>query len=242
MSNVYDELWYAQCVAPNHGIYDDGTNRFIYERNGDELASIYGYPGIAGNPADVRARTGGRLFIRHRVDVRDAGGIARPTRVIPCACPWDAGSPHLKEAARAERLGIRAIRQPTVGGVLSSFAVEYYAAMGRKSAADKYYAIAERLDSWADNPQVHVFTTENAGALFLTGMPWAHYHLSYRKPTAHNTEMHAIFAAAVPFIASLGCTHIHLGGGTTPSLDDPLYKFKSRIGRLPWTVYFQEVP
>ena len=243
MRDVYNEQWYADVVVPDSLIYDDGKTSFRYELRDGKAVSLYGYPGICGEPDVQKVRTalGVPLFIRHGVGHHE-GSIPRPTRVIPCHEPWFPQSPHLAEARRASRFGVIATNEGSSADALALFRAEYSKAMDRKQAGEKYYDIAERLELWAGNKDVMVVSAPGAGAVFLMGDPWAHYHLSYRTPQAHNTAMHAIFDMAVPLIAARGCKHIHLGGGITPALDDPLYKFKSRIGRLPWTVYFQEVP
>jgi hypothetical protein len=55
--------------------------------------------------------------------------------------------------------------------------------------------------------------------------------------------MDAIFGAAVPLLVDcMGVEQIHLGGGMSTKPDDSLFRFKSRVGRVPWTVFFEEVP
>lgn len=241
LKDVYNQDWYLSATAPSSRIWRCRDMRFAYEETGDKLSSPYGYCGIAGDPHEVRARLGKPIFIRYGVDQRAHGAIEYPTRAIPLHAPWLPGSPHLKESARAKRLGVIAGYHGSDPPAIAEFLRGYRSAMERKEAHPKYYTIAERLERWAHNPQVHVVLAPGAGALFLTGDTWAHYHLSFRRPEAHNTVMHAVFDCAVPVIAATGCQYMHLGGGTDPSPDNPLYKFKSRIGRLPHTVYFQEV-
>jgi hypothetical protein len=245
--DVYNEDWYLAATAPSSRIWRSGDMRFAYEDMGSKLASPYGYCGIAGDPLEVRKALGMPLFIRHAIDYwngKESGpySFSRPTRAIPLHDPWKPGSAHLKEAVRAKRFGIVAGYHGSDPPAIAEFLRGYRDAMDRKTADPKYYTIADRLEEWAHNPSVHVVLAPNAGAMFLTGDTWAHYHLSFRRPEAHNTAMHAVFDCAVPVIAATGCQYMHLGGGTTPSTDDPLYKFKARIGRLPHTVYFQEIP
>lgn len=240
--NAYRQDWYLRVVAPQSGVWSDGANWFAYEDNGRELCSPYGYAGISGDIAAVRAALGKPLFIRHAVSFPGPGSKSWETRVIPLDKPWLPGSPHLAESRRAARLGIVAENLGSSLRALTDFRDGYYRAMDTKSAGDKYYRIAERLEMWADNPCVHVIAAPGASAIFLSDDEWGHYHLSYRTPQAHNTAMHAIFDVAVPLLTARGCRAVHLGGGISGKLDDPLYKFKSRIGRIPWTVYFQEVP
>ncbi len=243
MRDVYNEEWYLDVTAPDSRIWRSGDSRFSYQLVDGKAVNPYGYAGILGDPQEVREAFRMPLFIRHAVDYRASGDgvIERATRAIPLDNPWPAGSPHLSESARAGRIGISATKHGADRDALLTFKEGYMEAMKAKNAAPKYYAIGERLEEWAGNPQVHVVLAPGAGAIFLTGDTWAHYHLSFRRPTAHNTAMHAIFDVAVPLCAQAGCQFMHLGGGTTASTDDPLYKFKARIGRMAHTVYFQEV-
>lgn len=238
---IYDSGWYAAVVAPQSKLYDDGVNRFRYVEQNAQATSIYGYPGITGDKQVIRRELGMKLFIRHRVDAAISGRLW-PTRVIPCDDPWEPGSAQAREADRAERLGICAEYQAADSHALKAFREPYLRAMQAKGATEKYSDIVERLELWTGNPHVHVYRAPGAGAIFFSDGEWGHYHLSYREPGAHGTAMHAIFARAVPLLTTLGCKNIHLGGGTTPLPDDSLYKFKSRIGRLDWSVCFEEVP
>lgn len=241
---VYSERWYLEVVCPQARSWSDGVNSFVYEDKGHECASPYGYPGIDGDASVVRTALGKPLFIRYRVDQRMGMAHAKEkqTRVVPLDSPWLPGDPQVVEAARAKRLGVTAAYDGAGRGVLKAFRQHYDEAMREKSAADKYHTIAERLELWADNPKVHVFTALGAGAMFLSDGEWAHYHLSFRSRLAHNTAMHAIFEVAANTLRGFGHKRIHLGGGLTDAPDDPLYKFKARIGRTPWTIYQQEIP
>jgi hypothetical protein len=69
-----------------------------------------------------------------------------------------------------------------------------------------------------------------AGAIFLTGCYWLHYHLSatdpeYRVPGATN----ALIAHAAQQGHQCGLKRMHLGGGQSDSPDDRLLKFKHRM-------------
>jgi len=238
---IYNSDWYVSVVAPESKVYDDGQNYFRYVDNPAEASGVYGYGGLRGDWRVVREALGKPLFVRHTLD-HDGPGWNRHTRVIPCYEPWLPGSPHLAEAERARNLGIVAECHGSQKHALEEFRINYLETMQRKDADDKYSAIAERLALWADNEQVMVVTAPGAGALFLLDGTWAHYHMSYRHLGAHNTAMHAIFDLAVPLISATGCQHIHLGGGMSGQLDDPLYKFKARIGRMSWQIYQQEIP
>lgn len=242
MRDVYNEQWYLDVTAPGTALFMGDGMRFSHQLVDGKAVSPYGYAGIEGDPLEVRKALGMPLFIRYGVDQRATGAIERPTRVIPLDKPWLEGSAHIKESDRAKRLGVTADYQGSFRSALLAFREEYMEAMSRKQAAPKHFAIGERLLEWEGNPQVHVVLAPGAGAIFLTGDTWAHYHLSFRRPTAHNTAMHAIFDVAVPLCAQAGCQFMHLGGGTTASVEDPLYKFKARIGRMAHTVYFQEIP
>lgn len=254
--NVYNEPWYLRVVCPEYRVFLDGNNRFPYYINDRiEAASPYGYPGIFWDPSNgeagsflarCRSVLGVPLFIRHCVDYEpeDKEGISsHATRIIPCGDSWQEGCDFLKEARRAERLGIKAEIRGSEKKALEEFRDGYRDAMQRKGSADKYCTLVDCIHQWSGNRQVVLCSGIQCGALFLVGDDgWAHYHLSWRGEGAPGPAMYAIFATVVPHLAKLGIKQIHLGGGMTNSPDDPLYKFKSKVGRIPHTCYFQEVP
>lgn len=245
MPDVYNSEWYAQVASPEYARHYAEDASFLHEITTRGVASsIYGYPGIIGIPTcDLKAlrnEVGRPLFIRHHLNWEPRPWdtvIRRKTRVVPLDQPWED-----KEGTRAFRKGIKASYLGSDRRALQVFRESYLRAMDRKVAGPKYRHIVDRLALWAGNAQVHVFEAPGAGALFLSGKEWAHYHLSYREPEAHGTAMHAVFSCAVPIMTKLGCRRIHLGGGVTAADDDPLYLFKSRLGKVEHTVYFQEVP
>jgi|HubBroStandDraft_2_1064218.scaffolds.fasta_scaffold19139_2 hypothetical protein len=247
LCNVYNSMWYLQAVAPTFRRYSQGGNEFAYVLNSrGEAASPYGYPGITGDPAVIRAAIGLPLFIRHRVSHQplELGPNVHPhpTRVIPMVNPW---TPEMAKAiARARRMGIMAEYHGAKREALRDFRDGYRRAMLAKVASAKYMILADNLEEWADLPWVHVFMAGGCGVLFLAGGDgWAHYHLSYCLADHHNAAMDAIFGAAVPLLVDcMGVEQIHLGGGMSTKPDDSLFRFKSRVGRVPWTVFFEEVP
>lgn len=252
----YNEPWYLQVVSPNYRTYTDGKITFNYEINDrGEAASPYGYAGISGliNTGELSIATGIRrsigypLFIRHSVQfpamASISGLLPRSTRVIPCQDPWQEGCAFLKEARRAERLGITAEIQGSDKAALLAFRAGYLKAMQDKHAHPKYHALVHRLSEWSGNERVCVVSTKNASSLFLIGDDgWAHYHLAYRGPDAHGTETYAIFSSAIPWLSKLGVDRVHLGGGMSDRPDDPLLAFKTKVGRIPHRVFFESIP
>lgn len=252
----YNEPWYLQVVCPNYRTYTDGKVTFNYEINDrGEAASPYGYAGICGYlPAEqldfsknIRRSLGYPIFIRHSVGYVYQGSechtSSRYTRVIPYQDPWQEGCAFLKEARRAERLGITAEVQGSDKAALLAFKAGYLKAMQDKHAHPKYHALVHRLGEWSGNERVCVVSTKNASSLFLIGNDgWAHYHLSYRGPVSHGTETYAIFSAVVPHLAAMGVERIHLGGGMSDKPNDPLLAFKMKVGRMPHRVYFESIP
>jgi hypothetical protein len=71
-----------------------------------------------------------------------------------------------------------------------------------------------------------------AGAQFLFGSKYAHYHLSARTEDGPNWAANALLHAAAQRAAAQGCCALHLGGGRTPAPEDTLLAFKRRIGTL----------
>jgi hypothetical protein len=246
VSNVYSSHWYLQAVAPTFRRYSRDGNEFPHVLNSrGEAASPYGYPGIEGNTAVIRQAIGMPLFIRHKVTHQpmELGPSIQPhpTRVIPVADPW---TPEMEKAiARANRMGVTVEYWGAQRQALQDFREAYRRAMLAKAASAKYMILADNLEEWAGLPWVHVLTAGGCGALFLAGGDgWGHYHLSYRLEGAHNAAMDAIFDTAVSMLGRDGVTMIHLGGGMSTQPDDSLLKFKSRVGRVAWTVFFEEVP
>lgn len=246
LCNCYESHWYLQAVAPTFRRYSVAGNEFAYVCNSrGEAASPYGYPGIVGDAEVIRAAIGLPLFIRHRVSHQplELGPHIHPhpTRVIPTVDPWTPGM--RKAIDRAHRMQVVTEYWGSKLEALRDFRDAYRRAMLAKAASPKYMILADNLEEWAGLPWVHIFRAGGCGALFLSGGDgWAHYHLSYCLEGHHNAAMEAIFGAAVPFLGSQGVTMIHLGGGTTTKSDDSLFLFKSRIGRVPWTVFFEEIP
>jgi hypothetical protein len=246
--NPYTTHWYLQAVAPTFRRYDRDGHVFPHVINSrGEAASPYGYPGVIGDVQVIRQAIGMPLFIRHAVDycrgAAEHGPTVHlhPTRVIPVEDPW---TPEMTKAiARAARMRVEVSYHCSKRDALRDFREAYRRAMLAKAASVRYMILADNIEEWAELPWVHVFTAGGCGALFLTGGDgWAHYHLSYRLAGAHNAAMDALFGMAVLILAGREVDHIHLGGGMTAKPDDSLLAFKSRIGRMPWTVAFEEVP
>lgn len=249
--DCYNEPWYLDVVCPTYKVYNDGEDYFTYHINErGEAASPYGYPGIGGRPSRIRAFLQMPLFVRSSAAEAVALDPDRswPTQFrITCVCPtkdpWPDGCAFLKEASRAERLGIKAEVQGSTPEALAAFKSGYLKSMEAKHAPAKYHALVDRIERWAGNDRICVVSTEHSGALFLLGLDgWAHYHLAFRGADAHGTESYAIFAAGIPWLEARGIDLVHLGGGMTSDPNDSLLAFKAKVGRIPHVVYFMEVP
>lgn len=245
--DCYNEPWYLDVVCPTYKVYNDGQDYFTYHINErGEAASPYGYTGMQGDPLRIRRALGRPLFARSSVVASwggEPGVQSHQTCVCPILSPWPDGCAFLKEASRADRLGIKAEVQGSTPEALAAFKSGYLKSMEAKRAPAKYHALADRIERWAGNDRVCVVSTEHSGALFLLGLDgWAHYHLAYRGADAHGTESYAIFAAGIPWLEARGIDLVHLGGGMTSDPNDSLLAFKAKVGRIPHMVYFMEVP
>ena len=234
--NVYTTPWYLNAIAPQHKRWQG----FVYVVNDrGEAASPYGYPGITGDVAQIRKDIGMPLFIRHAVDATPVG-TGHPTRIMPTYDPWTTEA--AAEVKRAEKAGVNCWQSGRTLEAFDRFTRNYRLSMEHKNAGQKYLTLADRIALWIDNPAVIILETRGAGAMFLVDGMWGHYHLSWKHKEAHNLAMAAIFSTAVDMLKERGVEKVHLGGGMTGAPDDPLYRFKSRWGRTPHHVYFQEVP
>jgi hypothetical protein len=141
------------------------------------------------------------------------------------------------QVARARKLGFR-VELVTAPADLSGFRALYELTMARLQAAESYlFPDAAWRELIALGEQLALVTVRDADgtihnqALFLRGSRFVHYHLSARSDTAHNAAGNLLFEAAADWAVSLGCTAIHLGGGTSGREDDGLLAYKRRIGR-----------
>jgi lipid II:glycine glycyltransferase (peptidoglycan interpeptide bridge formation enzyme) len=82
---------------------------------------------------------------------------------------------------------------------------------------------------------VRLFTVRDQGMLIGAGVffispPFMHYHLSgSRAEDRHKAPNNLMLHTAAEWGAAHGCEILHLGGGTSSSPDDPLFRFKTEI-------------
>ncbi len=69
-----------------------------------------------------------------------------------------------------------------------------------------------------------------AGAVFLQGMCYTHYHLGARNNESENFLMNALFQAGLENTCLAGKSVVHFGGGRSSAADDNLLRFKKRTG------------
>jgi len=116
-----------------------------------------------------------------------------------------------------------------------AFVALYRAAMTRLNApsslrfSDDYFAAIRMLPGC----EVAILEDEHgpaAGALFLFGSRFAHYHLAARRSDAPNHAANLVLQSAIERASERGLEGLHLGGGTTNDPEDPLLRFKRSIG------------
>ncbi len=69
-----------------------------------------------------------------------------------------------------------------------------------------------------------------AAVIWLFGPRWGHCHLAARHPQADSHFMYSLYQAGLEKAAELGLKGVHFGGGRTSASDDPLLRFKKRVG------------
>ena len=115
------------------------------------------------------------------------------------------------------------------------FAALYGRAMDRAAAAQAlrfssaYFAALPALPGAA----LATARIENrlvAGAVFLFGSVWAHYHLAARESDAPSTVANLLIQAGLETAVNRGLSGMHLGGGRAPAADDSLLRFKRHVG------------
>lgn len=200
----------------------------------------------------LAARSIVNLFLR--MNPMDAVDAARPylfewereTAWIPLergpddAFAGSVGRTHRSQVSRARAMGFTCgmLDAPDRDALLE-FQSMYDATMDRVGADRSYRfspAYYEALQAGLGKrlTLAKVFSTDGtcqAGALFMRGPRWGHYHLSGRRADAHNVAGHLLLQSAAEWGVEKGLAGIHLGGGATPASDDPLLRFKKRIGQ-----------
>ncbi len=120
---------------------------------------------------------------------------------------------------------------------LSAFYTLYKKAMERNNASDYYMLSEELINGHMEMGErielvVAIFHDQIVGgALFLVDRERVHYHFSaidYEKAKYRITDF--ILYNAIQKYAHEGKTELHLGGGRSKDLDEPLYKFKRGYG------------
>jgi hypothetical protein len=83
---------------------------------------------------------------------------------------------------------------------------------------------------WVDLAILEISQRVIAGAIFIYGSSWYHYHLSFRNEQAPNFSMNCILQEGIQRAADMKLKGVHLGGGRTTSENDSLLKFKMSLG------------
>jgi RimJ/RimL family protein N-acetyltransferase len=140
---------------------------------------------------------------------------------------------------QAERLlTVRAL----VPGEGALFRRCYEEGLGRNAADRSYYFPADYYDRLLEAPYARAWIAEREGravavACFLSGGPFAHYHLSGGGSEARAAFAHYLLLEhAIEHYRARGCRYLHLGGGRSAAADDDLLKFKRRFSS--WLIPF----
>ncbi len=137
---------------------------------------------------------------------------------------------------RAVRAGIHTSRQPVLDQ-MEQFRRLYHRRM-ELLKADSYYHFSDEYfcqlaqltesSGWLLAAQAN--GEWSAGAVFLRGSRWLHYHLSASAPgQAAPGATNQLIDAAVQLGIQSGLETLHLGGGRTNASDDTLLKFKQSM-------------
>ena len=147
---------------------------------------------------------------------------------------WQAATPqHRNMVRKAQRLGLDVVwNHPADWPAAANL---YDEAMNRLQAAarlrfDAGYFGALQQQEWAELATVHDEHGLAAMAIFLFGPTWSHYHLAARRPDAGNHVGSLLVQAGISRSSDRGLAGCHLGGGRSPTADDPLLRFKRSLG------------
>ena len=124
---------------------------------------------------------------------------------------------------------------------MPQFIALYKATMDKLSAESYYYFSDEYFSNFVDSFKGKaflgvVFNSDKeviSAAIFFVSGVIGHYHLSgsNREYLSLNPNNLLLFEAA-RHLSSLGVKYLHLGGGTTNSEEDNLFRFKLRFGSI----------
>lgn len=92
-----------------------------------------------------------------------------------------------------------------------------------------YFAKLSQL-RWSELASVRDGRGLVAASVFLWGPRYGHYHLSARRLDAENHLLNCILQNAFERAHARGLLGVHLGGGTAPGSDNPLFRFKQSMG------------
>ncbi|WP_035187460.1 peptidoglycan bridge formation glycyltransferase FemA/FemB family protein [Alteribacter aurantiacus] len=158
----------------------------------------------------------------------------------------DFEDPITKEFSKSTRKTIRKILNSGVTyriiespNNINKFKEIYYSTMDRNDASDYYYFDDNYFDNCLKYFRNHIILVEvlfedtviASGFYFVYGEV-VHAHLSGTlKGYLHFSPAYIIKHATGEWAIEHGIKLIHYGGGTSNSLDDPLYQFKKKFGK-----------
>lgn len=145
---------------------------------------------------------------------------------------------HRNMVSRAQRAGLEFVWDEDFAHV-GEFKALYDATMDRLQAEAAYYyddAYYQSLKAGlGERVALGVVLNEDvavSSAIFFRQRPYGHYHLSGSLTEAPPGAGQLLLYGAAVALQESGVRSLHLGGGTTPSADDSLLKFKQRFGTL----------
>lgn len=116
--------------------------------------------------------------------------------------------------------------------------IEIYKQTMLKVEAEKFYFFDENYyQKLQNNEDIELLCVKKdeeiiAAAIFMYYGDYCHYHLAGSKQEYLKLSPNNILLwEAIKYAKMRGCKKFHLGGGLTDSLDDSLFRFKSRFSR-----------
>ncbi len=167
--------------------------------------------------------------------IDDRVTVAVPLEQGAAAALLRADSRHRNMVGRSERQGVQVAWAEDATSDWDEFAHLYRAAMERLDARTELRFGPEYFEDMRTSGVAELATLRDgaallAGAIFLSGPRYAHYHLSARRLDAPNYAMNRLVHAGVERACQRGLSSLHLGGGIRRDPDDALFRFKASVG------------
>jgi len=155
-------------------------------------------------------------------------------------CLWNSyPSAQRAKITKAKSQGLK-VRLGQEEEIVSIFKPMYEDTMKNLNANGRYFFSDEYFNFLATKmaKKVKLFLVDFegksiAGAIFLQGNRFFHYHLgASKKDEQYRRPNNLLFHEAANYALDIGLEKLHLGGGRTTSQDDALLRFKSSFSKL----------